>query len=160
MLEEARRLRIMQPAQKLIVLAVGLPACGKSAYFARHQINTLSSDTLRHILLDDETDQSRQHYVFSALRSLLRLRLLAGRPVSYLDATNLTRRERAPYFTIARNFECLVDAMYFDVPLEVCLERNRNRPRRVPEEAIRAMAAKLEPPTLVEGFRQIVVVGD
>ena len=150
----------MQQAQRLIVLAVGLPACGKSAYFARHHINTLSSDSLRHILLDDETDQSRQHYVFSVLRYLLRLRLLAGRPVSYVDATNLSRRERAPYFTIARNFECLVDAIYFDVSLEVCLVRNRNRPRRVPEEAIRDLAAKLEPPTLAEGFRQIIVVRD
>ena len=146
--------------EKVIVLAVGLPGCGKSAFFARHGIRPLSSDRLREWLLGDETDQRYPQHVFSGLRYLLRLRLLTGQRVTYVDATNLTRRERAGYFAIARRFGCCVEVLYFDVPLEVCLARNRRRPRQVPEEKIREMAARLEPPHPEEGFRRITVLRD
>jgi len=145
-------------SEKLIVLAVGLPGCGKSFYFARHGIRPLSSDRLREWLLGDETDQRYPQHVFSGLCYLLRLRLLIGQPVTYVDATNLTRRERASYFVIAHRFGCSVEALYFDVPLEVCLAHNRRRPRQVPEEKIREMAARLEPPQPEEGFRRITVL--
>ena len=51
-----------------------------------------------------------------------------------------------------------VQAVYFDVPLEVCLERNSRRERVVQEEVMRRLAAKLKPPTFDEGFSKIVVV--
>ncbi len=142
----------------VVILAVGLPASGKSTWFRRHGIRPLSSDFLRVLLLDDETDQSRQDLVFSALRYLLRARLLAGRSPTYVDATNLTRKERRPYFRMAQAFGCEAEALFFDVPLEECLRRNRRRLRRVPEEAILRMARRLRPPTLAEGFRKITVV--
>lgn len=144
--------------ERLIVLAIGLPGSGKSAYFARQGMAALSSDRLRQWLLGDETNQSFPEYIFSALRYLLRLRLLIGQPITYIDATNLTRRERAGYFALARRFGCAVEALYFDVPLEVCLARNRQRPRQVPEEKIREMAQRLEPPQPDEGFRRITVL--
>lgn len=137
---------------------VGLPGSGKSTWFARRGIVPLSSDLLRQLLLDDATDQSQQTAVFSALRWLLRLRLALGRRVNYVDATNLNRRERRSYFKIAGTFGCSVDAIFFDVPLEVCVERNARRARRVPSLAIERMARKLRPPTYAEGFRRIIVV--
>ena len=59
---------------------------------------------------------------------------------------------------MAERYGCDVEALFFDVPLAVCLERNRKRARVVPEEALRAMAAKLRPPKLDEGFSRITVV--
>lgn len=141
-----------------MILAVGLPASGKSTWFRRRGIRPLSSDFLRVLLLDDETNQSRQDLVFSALRHLLRARLLAGRSPTYIDATNLTRKERRPYLRMAQAFGYETEALFFDVPLEECLRRNRRRLRRVPEEALLRMARKLRPPTLAEGFRRIKVV--
>jgi predicted kinase len=143
---------------KRIVLAIGLPGSGKSAYFARQGITPLSSDLLRKLLWGEETDQRLPHFVFGALRYLLRLRLMAGARVTFVDATNITRRDRRHFFRLAEQFGCAVDALYFDTPLEMCLERNRRRPRRVPEAAVRRMAARLQPPTRAEGFRRIVVV--
>ncbi|MBI3667936.1 MAG: AAA family ATPase [Acidobacteria bacterium] len=143
---------------KKIVLAVGLPGSGKSTYFKKRGIVPLSSDWLRVVLADDATEQRFQKWIFMALRYLLRLRLALGRHVSYIDATNLTRPERRHYFRIAKRYGCEVEAVYFDAPLEVCQRRNRARGRRVPEEAMLRLAARLCPPTLAEGFRRITTV--
>lgn len=147
----------MKP-RKRIVLAIGLPGSGKSTYFARRGIAPLSSDLIRQLLFDDPANQRLPQVVFGVLHELLRLRLAAGAGVAYVDATNLTRRDRRHFFQIAKQNGAAVDALYFDVPLQVCLERNRRRARRVAEEAIRHMARRLQPPAADEGFRKIVVV--
>jgi len=72
-------------------------------------------------------------------------------------ATHLTPEERAPYIQIARWYGCEAEALYFDVPLEICLERNRRRHRVVPEDAMERMAAKLVPPDVAEGFTRVTV---
>jgi predicted kinase len=59
---------------------------------------------------------------------------------------------------MARSFGYEVQAVFFDVPLEVCLERNRKRERIVSEEMMRNMAQRLKAPTFDEGFSKIVVV--
>jgi predicted kinase len=51
-----------------------------------------------------------------------------------------------------------VEAVYFDVPLEVCRARNLRRERVVPDEAMERMAAKLVAPGMAEGFVKITVV--
>lgn len=141
-----------------IVVLVGLPGSGKSTYLARLAAASLSSDAIRKLLVDDETDQSANDRVFQTLRYLLRHRLALGRPVTYIDATNLTPEERRVYLGIGQSFGCEVDAVFFDVPLAVCRERNARRQRVVPEEAIERLAARLTPPTADEGFHKVTVV--
>ena len=143
--------------QRIVVL-VGLPGSGKSTYLERLGITPLSSDVIRQLLIDDATDQTIHARVFQCLRYLLRQRLAFGRLATYVDATHLTSAERRPYIQIAERYGCAIEALYFDVPLDVCLARNRGRSRVVPEEAVRAMAAKLVPPSAEEGFSRVTVV--
>ena len=151
-----------QPGERVpkgfVVLAIGLPGSGKTTWFGRRGITPLSSDLLRNILFDDVEEQRYQGLVFSTLRSLLRARLIARMPMNYVDATNLSTHERRQWIKMAKSFGYEVQAVFFDVPLEVCLERNRQRDRSVSEDIMRKMAEKLKPPAFEEGFEKITVV--
>jgi predicted kinase len=142
----------------IVVLAIGLPGSGKSSWFKRHNVVPLSSDMLRAVLFDDVREQRFQDLVFSNLRSMLKARLIAKRPMNYVDATNLTPQERQHWIKLAKDYNYEVHAVFFDVPLEVCIERHQRRDRVVPEDIMRRMAAKLRPPSFGEGFAKITVV--
>ena len=147
-----------RPPKGAVILAIGLPGSGKSSWFKRNSITPLSSDMVRLLLFDDAQEQRFQDLVFSNLRSMLKARLIARRPLNYVDATNLTPHERASWIKLAKDYGYEVQAVFFDVPMEVCLERNRRRERTVEEDVMRRMSAKLKPPTFEEGFSKVTVV--
>jgi predicted kinase len=141
-----------------VVLAIGLPGSGKTTWFKRRGVTPLSSDMLRSILFDDITEQRYQGLVFSTLRSLLRARLIARMPWNYVDATNLSPHERRQWIKMARSFGYEVQAVFFDVPFEICMERNQRRDRMVNQETMLKMQERLRPPSFKEGFHKITVV--
>lgn len=147
-----------RPPKGIVVLAIGLPGSGKSSWFKRHNVTPLSSDMVRSLLFDDVREQRFQDLVFSNLRSMLKARLIARRPTNYVDATNLTPQERQHWIKLAKDYNYEVHAVFFDVPLDVCIERHQRRDRVVPEDVMRRMAAKLKPPSFQEGFAKITVV--
>jgi len=141
-----------------VVLAIGLPGSGKTTWYKRRGVTPLSSDLLRSLLFDDITEQRYQGLVFSTLRSLLRARLIAKMPWNYVDATNLSIHERKQWIKMAKSFGYEVQAVFFDVPLAVCLERNAKRDRQVSDDVMHKMAERLKPPAFKEGFEKITVV--
>ena len=155
---EETRLSPHVPVKPRIILAVGLPGSGKSTYFANLGAHPISSDAMRLQLADDETDQTIHARVFAAMRYLLKQRIELLRPLTYIDATNLTRPDRRPFIRLAQRHACNIEALFFEVPLDVCRIRNSSRSRLVPNHVLDLMAAKLVPPSVEEGFSRIEVV--
>jgi predicted kinase len=140
-------------------LLVGLPGSGKSTWTAGKP-GVLSSDGVRQLLADDPADQTIHARVFAVVRSLLKQRLGLNRPVTYIDATNLTPKERAPYIAIAKRYDATIEAVFFDIPIAECQRRNRLRQRVVPDEAIATMARKLVAPMVTEGFSKVTTLAE
>lgn len=139
-------------------MLVGLPGSGKSTFVEKLGATALASDEIRRLLSDDPENQKIHRRVFGVLRSLLKQRIELACPVTYIDATNLTPYERRPYIKLANLYDCDIDAVFFDVPVDECQRRNRARNRVVPDEVILQMSARLAPPTVDEGFRRVIVV--
>ena len=59
---------------------------------------------------------------------------------------------------MAHDFGYEVQAVSFDVPTEVWMERNQPRNRVVPEDVMQRMAGKPRPLEFDEGFSKITVV--
>jgi predicted kinase len=137
---------------------VGLPGSGKTTWLKERRLPALSSDEMRLLLSDDEDNQNIHALVFRTMRYILRQRLAAGAPVTYIDATSLAPWERRPWIQFAHLHDCDVEAVYFDTPLEICLDRNRKRARVVPPDVIRSMSQRLAPPSAAEGFSRVEVV--
>lgn len=88
----------------------------------------------------------------------LRFNLEQGHPV-VVDNTNISRRSRAHYVSIARSLGRTVGLLFLDLPLETCMVRNRGRSVRVPEPVVEEFFTTRELPAEDEGFDVLRIVG-
>ncbi len=146
-----------------MILLIGLPGSGKSTLAqsllvlnARRRL--VSTDAIRAELFGDEAIQGAWPLIWQRVEQRWRQATAVGLDVLY-DATNTVRRQRRRTLGQARRlgFGRLV-GWWLDVPLTVCLQRNQQRTRQVPEAVIQRMHRQLSgaPPTLAEGFDGLI----
>lgn len=131
------------PAAALVLL-IGPSGSGKSTFATRHFAAdaVISSDRLRGALAGDEADQRATDAAFRRLDQWLDARLAAG-ALAVVDATNADWTRRSELIRQARHHGRPAIAIVFDVPLDLCLARNRARPRTVPAAVIRRQHEEL-----------------
>ncbi|PSN17621.1 hypothetical protein C7271_16750, partial [filamentous cyanobacterium CCP5] len=149
-------------------LLVGLPGSGKSAWATQHVAEypdccLVSTDAIRAELFGDEATQGEWQVVWAEVQR--RWQQAIAHPLTkglIYDATNTRRRQRRTVVAVARSlgFKPII-ICWFDVPLELCLRRNRERSRQVPEAVIIRMARQLQgaTPDLDEGVDQVRRLG-
>lgn len=129
------------------VIFVGLQGSGKSEFFKRRFF-----DTHVRINLDMLKTRHRENVLFRAC--------LESKQPFVVDNTNVTRDDRRRYIPESKAAGFRVIAYYFQSLVDVCRERNAQRPehKRVPDGAIFAAQARLQIPTAEEGFDAVYYV--
>ncbi|AWS48895.1 polynucleotide kinase-phosphatase [Streptosporangium sp. 'caverna'] len=118
------------PEMSLVVL-VGVSGSGKSTFARKHFIPTqvVSSDFCRGLVSDDENDQAATSDAFDVLHYIVGTRLKRGL-LTVVDATSVQWEARKSLIELAKEHNVLVDAIVLDVPEEVAIARNEDRPDR------------------------------
>lgn len=146
-----------------LVILIGPSGSGKSTFARKHFLPTevLSSDYCRGLVSDDENNQAATKDAFDVLHYVAAKRLAAGR-LTVVDATNVQREARQPLVALARKHHTLPVAIVFNLPEDVCQERNRERPDRdFGPHVIRQQRSQLRRSIKAlkrEGFRHIFVM--
>lgn len=122
----------------------------------------VSSDECRARLCDDEVNQLVTANTFELWRFIIRKRLLIGR-FTVADATNLEWGDRRWLTRTVHYFHFYSAIVIFNLPFEVCLQRNAARQRIVPQEALQRQYGLFQQ-TLqtiqAEGFDNVLILNE
>ena len=125
---------------------VGIPGSGKSTLAQRlvdKGYALLNADSIREELWGDASDQREQDKVFEIFFQRMDDYLKEGRDI-VVDNINTNPRHRAQLIDRGKAAGYTdIQLWVLDVPLPVCLERNRSRSRNVPEDIVSKMHSTL-----------------
>jgi protein phosphatase len=118
------------PELSLVVL-IGASGSGKSTFARQHFLPTeiVSSDYCRAVVSDDENNQAATEDAFALLHFIVAKRLKAGK-LTVVDATNVKPEDRKHLLQLAKEYHCLAAAIVFDLPVQICHNRNQQRGNR------------------------------
>ena len=131
-----------------LYIMCGVPGSGKSTTSKQmadeYGLERFSFDEMKCFCLDDY-----MHLAINAIQD--------GKNV-ILDSTNLRVNVRKKILQAVNDVLCKKVVVYMNTPLEVCLDRNRNRATRLQDFIIESSYRSLQPPTLDEGWDEIIYI--
>jgi len=130
-----------------MILFTGIQATGKSEFYKCNFYKT-------HIRINLDMLKTRHR------EKILIEACLAAKQSFVVDNTNLTKDKRKRYIDEARNAGFEVVGYYFKSSIKEAIERNEQRDgkEKVPLVAIYGSHAKLELPSLTEGYDKLLYV--
>jgi predicted kinase len=142
-----------------VTLLSGLPGSGKDTWLSRNRsdLPVVSLDDIRGELDVEPTDN--QGNVVQLARERCREFLRAGRSFAF-NATNILKQTRQRWIDLFADYNARIELVYIEPPFDRLLRQNKNRKNPVPEQVVRKLAAKCEPPTWTEGHALLLVDGE
>lgn len=146
-LQPVRPVESNDTASPQAVIFIGIQATGKSTFYGA----TFSKTHVR-ISLDMLRTRNRERILFEAC-------LAAGQSF-VIDNTNPTKLDRERYLSAAKARGFRVIGYYFSSRINDSIRRNALRPEaeRIPDVGIRGTHARLELPSIQEGFDGLLYV--
>lgn len=144
-----------------LFMMCGLVASGKSEQAKKlateYDAEIFSSDELRTEMFGDVNCQENNEALFKALHKRIRECLTAGKS-AIMDSTNINYKRRMEFLKSLNKIPCEKIAVLMATPYEVCLKRNAQRERKVPEYVIKRMYMSWASPYWYEGWDDIQIV--
>ena len=132
-----------------VTMMSGLPGAGKDTWLSRHRndVPVVALDSIRNELDIDVT--ANQGEVAQLAREWCR-ELLRSQTSFAFNATNLLRQTRQRWVDLFADYGARIEMVYLEPSMSAILSQNQRRERFVPENVIRELAGKCEPPTWSE----------
>lgn len=121
----------------------GIPASGKSTYAkelvsVNHNWVRVNKDDLRAMMNGGVFSGKLEKHIVRTERELVENALKLGKNV-IVDDTNFNPNHEIFFRALAYQYSAEVEVKFFDIPLEMCIDRDNKRPNGVGETAIRRM---------------------
>ncbi len=96
-----------------------------------------------------------QGQVAQLARERCRELLRAGTSFAF-NATNTMQQTRGRWLDLFADYHARIEIVYLEPPFETLLRQNKARSKAVPEQVIRKLAEKCEPPTWIECHNLVI----
>ncbi|APZ93363.1 AAA family ATPase [Fuerstiella marisgermanici] len=142
-----------------VTMLSGLPGSGKDTWLSRHRddLPVVSLDEIRNEMKVEPTDN--QGEVVQLARERCREHLRAGTSFAF-NATNTQKDTRQRWLDLFADYNAAIEIVYVEPQFNLLLKQNKGRSNSVPENVIRKLAAKCEPPTWTEAHTVILTNGE
>lgn len=129
----------------VLIMLQGLPASGKTTYANKlvEQGNfvRVNKDDLRSMMDGGKWSDNNEKRIIRIRDAIIIDALSHGKNV-VVDDTNFSKKHQENLYGLAQKMGATMHVTFCDTPLEMCLERNRNRENPVPEKVILDMYDK------------------
>lgn len=143
-----------------LLLMCGANKSGKTSYIDKWypHIEKICMDVERAKLTSTGDTRTTDDYIFQLCCKKLHERMKNQQNIIW-DVSSINRRMRRLPINIARQNGAMVGIIYFDLPLDIILQRNQMCERKVPEDVIRYHYRRLQVPKPYE-YDQLIVVNE
>ena len=154
-----------------VVLICGLQGAGKShfakTYFKQGDRKRINRKEIRRLLYEmtnfgdswkEEYFNDHDEILVNHVERKILEHLLHNRHPVLVDNTNVTVESRSIYLSTVKRLGKTIGVIFLNLPLKLCLERNRSREDRLSEAIITNLYAQLQLPSKEERFKEVLIL--